>query len=141
MLLSVEHISKSFGIKQLLLGASLFLNTGDKVGVIGTNGTGKSTLLKIIAGIEPPDEGTVSFDPNIRFSFLTQNPKMDDDLTVLEQVFARFPAEFRKLHEYEAKTMLTKLGITDFARKTGGLSAGSASASRLRRRFWPPRTF
>jgi len=124
MLLSAEHISKNYGMKQLLLDTSLFLNTGDKVGIIGTNGTGKSTLLKIIAGIEQPDEGTVSFDPNIRFSFLPQNPEMEDELTVLEQVFARLPEEFREVHEYEAKTMLTKLGITDFACKTGVLSGG-----------------
>lgn len=124
MLLSAEYISKNYGIKQLLLDASFFLNPGDKIGIIGTNGTGKSTLLKIIAGIERPDEGTVSFDPDIRSSFLPQNPVMDDALTVLEQVFARFPAEFRELHEYEAKTMLNKLGIPDFECKTGILSGG-----------------
>ncbi|MEA4966219.1 MAG: ABC-F family ATP-binding cassette domain-containing protein [Oscillospiraceae bacterium] len=124
MLLSVEHIAKNYGMKQLLRDTSLFLNTGDKVGIIGANGTGKSTLLKIIAGIEQPDEGTVSFDPGIRFSFLPQNPEMEDELTVLEQVFTRFPAEFRKLHEYEAKTMLNKLGIPDFSCKTGVLSGG-----------------
>lgn len=124
MLLSAEHISKNYGIKQLLLDASLFLSTGDKIGIIGTNGTGKSTLLKIIAGIERPDEGTVSFDPNIRCSFLPQNPEMDDVLGVLEQVFKCFPPEFRELHEYEAKTMLNKLGIMDFDCKTGILSGG-----------------
>ena len=124
MLLSAEHISKNYGIKQLLLDASLFLNTGDKIGIIGTNGTGKSTFLKIIAGVERPDEGTVSLDPDIRSSFLPQNPEMDDELTVLEQVFARFPAEFRELHKYEAKTMLNKLGIPDFECKTGILSGG-----------------
>ncbi len=124
MLLSAEHISKNYGIKQLLTDASLFLNTGDKVGIIGTNGTGKSTLLKIIAGIEQPDEGSVSFDPNVSFSFLPQNPEMDDELTVLEQVFARLPAEYRTLHEYEAKTMLNKLAISDFECKTGILSGG-----------------
>lgn len=124
MLLSAEHISKNYVTKQLLLDASLFLNTGDKIGIIGTNGTGKSTFLKIIAGIERPDEGTVSFDPNVRFSFLPQNPEMDDTLTVLEQVFARFPPVFRELHEYEAKAMLNKLGIPDFACKTNVLSGG-----------------
>ncbi|MGE4352594.1 MAG: ABC-F family ATP-binding cassette domain-containing protein [Oscillospiraceae bacterium] len=124
MLLSVEHISKNYGIKQLLLDTSLYLNTGDKVGIIGMNGTGKSTLLKIIAGIETPDEGLRSFDPNIHFSFLPQNPEMDDELTALEQVFAQFPEEFRALHDYEAKTMLNKLGIPDFTSKIGTLSGG-----------------
>ncbi|NCC68852.1 MAG: ABC transporter ATP-binding protein, partial [Clostridia bacterium] len=122
---------KNYGIKQLLLDASLFLNTGDKIGIIGTNGTGKSTFLRIIAGIERPDEGTVSFDPNIRFSFLPQNPEMDDKLTVLEQVFARFPAEFRELHEYEAKAMLSRLGISDFSLKMGVLSGGQRKRAAL----------
>ncbi len=124
MLLSAEHISKNYGTKQLLTDASLFLNTGEKAGIIGTNGTGKSTLLKIITGIEQPDEGSVSFDPNVCFSFLPQNPEMDDEQTVLEQVFARLPAQYRTLHEYEAKTMLNKLAISDFECKTGILSGG-----------------
>jgi ATP-binding cassette subfamily F protein uup len=131
MLLSAEHISKNYGIKQLLQGVSLFLNAGDKVGIIGTNGVGKSTLLKIIAGMEWPDEGTVSFDPNIRLSFLPQNPEMDDALTVLEQVFASFPPEFRELHEYEAKAMLSRLGISDFSRKMGALSGGQRKRAAL----------
>jgi ATP-binding cassette subfamily F protein uup len=131
MLLSAEHISKNYGIKQLLQDVSLFLNAGDKVGIIGTNGVGKSTLLKIIAGMEWPDEGTVSFDPNIRLSFLPQNPEMDDALTVLEQVFASFPPEFRELHEYEAKAMLSRLGISDFSRKMGALSGGQRKRAAL----------
>lgn len=131
MLLSAEHLSKNYGMKQLLLDTSLFLNRGDKIGIIGTNGTGKSTLLRIIAGIERPDAGTVSFDPNIRFSFLPQNPELDDGLTVLEQVFVRFPSEFRALHDYEAKTMLNKLGIPDFACRTGVLSGGQRKRAAL----------
>lgn len=124
MLLTAEHISLNFGLKQLLDDVTLYLNEGDKIGIIGINGTGKSSFLRILAGEQIPDEGTVSLDPNVQVSFLSQNPKMDEDLTVMEQVFAHFSPEFRDLMEYEAKTMLTRLGITDFAQKVGTLSGG-----------------
>lgn len=124
MLLSAEHISKNYGMKQLLEDVSLYLNEGNRVGVIGINGTGKSTFLKILAGMEPPDKGTIAVNPNIQLSYLPQNPPIDDTLTVLEQVFAEFPAQFRELKEYEAKAMLTRLGITDYDAKMGTLSGG-----------------
>lgn len=124
MLLSAEKISKNYGMKQLLQEVSLYLNEGNRVGIIGINGTGKSTLLKILAGVEPPDEGSIAMNPNIQLSYLPQNPPFRDDCTVLEQVFAEFPAQFRELKEYEAKSMLTRLGITDFDAKMGVLSGG-----------------
>ncbi len=124
MLLSAEKISKNYGMKQLLKDVSLYLNEGNRVGIIGINGTGKSTLLKILAGVEPPDEGTISTNPNIQLSYLPQNPPFQDHFTVLEQVFAEFPSQFRDLKEYEAKSMLTRLGITDFEAKMGTLSGG-----------------
>lgn len=124
MLLSAEKISKNYGMKQLLQDVSLYLNEGNRVGIIGINGTGKSTLLKILAGVEPPDEGSIAMNPNIQLSYLPQNPPFQDDYTVLEQVFAEFPAQFRELKEYEAKSMLTRLGITDFDAKMGTLSGG-----------------
>ena len=124
MLLSAEHISKNYGMKTLLEDVSLYLEPGDKIGVIGINGTGKSTLLRICAGAEDPDEGKVSFDPNVQVSFLRQNPEMDSGATVLEQVFLGFPAEFRELKEYEAKTMLMRLGLPDPGLKIGSLSGG-----------------
>lgn len=124
MLLSAEKISKNYGMKQLLQDVSLYLNEGNRVGIIGTNGTGKTTFLKILAGVEPPDSGTISINPNIQLSYLPQNPPIRDELTVLEQVFAEFPAQFRDLKEYEAKAMLTRLGVTDFDAKMGVLSGG-----------------
>lgn len=124
MYLSAEKISKNYGMKQLLQDVSLYLNEGNRVGIIGTNGTGKTTFLKILAGVEPPDSGTISVNPNIQLSYLPQNPPIRDELTVLEQVFADFPAQFRDLKEYEAKAMLTRLGITDFDAKMGVLSGG-----------------
>ena len=124
MLLSAEHISKNYGTKQLLKDVTFYLEQGEKIGVIGVNGTGKSTLLKILAGVEEADEGRLSRDPNIQISYLSQTPQMAESATVLEQVFAQFPPEFRALKEYEAKTMLTRLGITDFEAKIGSLSGG-----------------
>ena len=124
MLLSAEHIYKNYGMKQLLSDSSLFLDEGQKLGIIGLNGTGKSTLLRILAEVEEPDEGSVTRYPNVQLSYLPQNPAMTDELTVLEQLFKSFPPEFRELNEYEAKTILTKLGITDFSQKIGALSGG-----------------
>ncbi len=124
MLLTAEHLSINFGMKQLLTDVNFYLNDGDKVGIIGINGTGKSTLLKVLAGCLEADEGRITRNPNVQVSYLSQNPQMDDSATVLDQVFLHFPAEFRELNEYEAKTMLTKLGFTDFDQKVGTLSGG-----------------
>jgi len=124
MLLTAENIDKNYGMRQLLDGVTLYLNAGERVGLIGVNGTGKSTFLKILAGVEDPDSGRVTRDPNVQISYLPQVPEMNDHFTVLEQVFAGHPAEFRQLNEYEAKATLTKLGITDFEQKIGELSGG-----------------
>ena len=124
MLLSAENLSINFGSRQLLEGVNFYLNEGDKVGIIGINGTGKSTFLKVLSGLIPPDEGKITRNPNVQVSILSQNPVMEDDATVLEQVFLHFPAEFRELNEYEAKSMLTRLGLTDFNQKVGTLSGG-----------------
>ena len=124
MLLSAENISKNYGMKQLLEDATLHVDERQKIGVIGLNGTGKSTFLKILAGLEYPDEGTVTMRRNAQVSYLPQTPEMDDNATVLEQVFADMPEDFRQLNEYEVKSMLTKLGITEFDAKTGTLSGG-----------------
>ena len=124
MLLSAEHLSINFGSRQLLEDVNFYLNEGDKVGVIGINGTGKSTFLKVLSGMLEPDGGTISRDPNVQISVLPQNPVMEEEATVLEQVFLHHPAEFRELNEYEAKAMLGRLGITDFSQKVGTLSGG-----------------
>ena len=124
MLLSAEHLSMDFGDRKLLEDVNFYLDDGDKTGIIGINGTGKSTFLKILAGELPPDRGSVTRNPNVQVSFLSQNPAMEDDATVLEQVFLHFPSQFRELNEYEAKSMLNKLGITDYEQKVGTLSGG-----------------
>ena len=124
MLLSAEHLSINFGSRQLLEDVNFYLNEGDKVGIIGINGTGKSTFLKVLSGMIQPDTGRISRNPNVQVSYLSQNPEMEDDATVLEQVFLHFPREFRELNEYKARSMLTKLGFTDFDQKVGTLSGG-----------------
>ena len=124
MLLSAEHISLNFGLKQLLEEVTLYLNEGDKIGIIGINGTGKSSLLRVLAGQQVPDQGTVSLDPNVQVCFLPQNPAMVEGATVLEQVFHDFSPDTRALLEYEAKAMLTRLGIADFTQPVDTLSGG-----------------
>ena len=124
MLLSAEHLSKNYGMKTLLEDAAIYLEQGEKIGVIGINGTGKSTLLRLLSGTEAPDEGAVRRDPNVQVSYLRQNPEMNPNASILEQVFLGFPGDFRELKEFEAKTMLTKLGLTDYDQKIGTLSGG-----------------
>lgn len=124
MLLAAEHIEKNYGMKRLIRDASLYLDTGDKVGIIGINGTGKSTLLRVLARVEEPDSGTVQVFPNVQVSYMPQNPDMDADATVLEQVFRDLPSEYRTVAEYEARTMLTRLGLNDHDQKIGTLSGG-----------------
>ncbi|WP_300298483.1 ABC-F family ATP-binding cassette domain-containing protein [uncultured Intestinimonas sp.] len=124
MLLSAEHISKSYGTRTILDDVSLYLEPGQKLGVIGINGTGKSTLLRILAGAEEPDGGSVSRDPNVRLDYLPQQPDFDPASTVLEQTFAGLSPEARELAEHEAKTILTRLGVPMFDQPVGELSGG-----------------
>ena len=138
MLLSAENISKNYGGRQLLDHVTLHIADGDKLGLIGLNGAGKSTLLKILAGVESPDVGEVSTDPGVRVSFLPQNPAMRDELSVLDQVFLGLGEDFRQAREYEAKTMLTRLGILDFDRRVGELSGGQRKRVALAEAFVRP---
>ena len=102
MLLSAEHLSNNFGSRQLLEDVNFYLNEGDQVGIIGINGTGKSTFLKVLAGALEADRGRITRNPNVQISYLSQNPVMEDEATILEQVVLHFPREFRELNEYEA---------------------------------------
>jgi len=99
-LLIVENISKSYSEKKLLSHVNLSLNDGDKLGLIGINGTGKSTLLKIIAGMEQADEGQVTKGTNMQIAYLPQNPNFDDQATVLEQVFKGDTPLLKLIREY-----------------------------------------
>lgn len=124
-LLTIENMSKSFTDKVLFDNVSLGINEGDRIGIIGINGTGKSTLLKIIAGIEQPDEGTVTKGKNIVIEYLAQNPEFDESKTIVENVVYGKVAkeEYRNL-EGEARSMLEKLGITDADGRIDTLSGG-----------------
>lgn len=124
MLLSAEQIEKTYGTRAVLDGASFYLDRGDKVGVVGVNGAGKSTLLRVLAGADEPDGGAVTRYPNVRLEYLPQDPSFEGENTVLEQVFAGLSPEARELQEYEARTILTKLGMTDFGQRVGALSGG-----------------
>lgn len=100
-LLSAEKISKSYSEKILLNQISLGINEGEKIGVIGINGTGKSTLLKVIAGDEYPDEGRIIKANGLRIEYLPQNPLFKDDTAVLQQVFKGNSPIMQLLREYE----------------------------------------
>ena len=124
MLLTAEKIFKSHGGRPILNGISLYLNEGDKIGVIGVNGIGKSTFLNILAQQEEPDEGTITRSAAVRVEYLRQNPEWDEKLTLLEHVFKGTSSNVRETKEYEAKTILTKLGLTEFDKPVSELSGG-----------------
>jgi ATP-binding cassette subfamily F protein uup len=100
-LINAENISKSYSEKILLDNINLGINEGDKIGLIGINGTGKTTFLRIIAGVEVPDTGRVITANSVKVEFLPQNPCFDGDATVLEQVFKGDSPVMRLIREYE----------------------------------------
>lgn len=124
ILLSANNISKTYMERKVLDDVSFFLNEGDKVGIVGINGTGKSTLLKILAGAEYPDGGTITRTNGIRISYLPQIPEFDDHGSILEQMLAHLPADLMESKEFEAKSILGKMGITDYDKDISTLSGG-----------------
>ncbi|SKC64132.1 ABC-F family ATP-binding cassette domain-containing protein [Maledivibacter halophilus] len=160
-ILTANNISKSYGEKKLFKNISFTINNGDKVGLIGINGTGKSTLLKIISGYETADLGDINIPNGINIEYLDQNPKFDSQSTVLQQIFKSNSPTIKLIKKYQetlktieenpkdgtlqkqllkltneinnlnawdmesqVKTVLTKLGVTDFNKKMGTLSGG-----------------
>ena len=124
MLLNMESVCKTYGDRALLDNVSFYMKSGDRVGIVGVNGCGKSTFLRLAAGVEAPDEGTVSYDPNVRLGYLPQNPAFDPENTVMEQVEAGLDPTAREIARYEAVEILTRLGIEDVNQKMGTLSGG-----------------
>ena len=124
ILLNADRITKSYTECPLLENISMSIHEGDKIGLIGVNGTGKSTLLKILAGKEDAEGGVITKTRGIRIGYLSQNPVFHKNLTVLEQVLQDVSANERESKEYECKTILTKLGITDFQEPVSNLSGG-----------------
>lgn len=124
-ILSLDKITKAYGERKVFDEADFFLEDGEKVGIIGINGTGKSTLLKIMAGLEQPDSGKVIRANHIVISYLKQQPDFRENETILEYVLreADMGHEQNNL-ESQAKTMLMNLEITDINQKIGELSGG-----------------
>lgn len=139
-IINITEITKTYTERKLFDKASFYLQEKEKVGVIGINGTGKSTLLKIVAGIEEPDAGQVIRANHIVVRYLPQNPVFDPELSVIDTVIAQscqnYVGDGTSAIKYEgnhadswtlvsdAKSMMTKLGITNFEQKAGELSGG-----------------
>lgn len=133
ILLNAEKISKGYSDRQLLDGCSLAVGQGDKIGLIGVNGTGKSTLLKVMAGVDFPDSGTITRSGGVRVAYLPQNPAFAPETTVLQQVMtgvvidkarAKEAKVVQQADEYQCKSILTQLGLSDYDQPIGQLSGG-----------------
>lgn len=133
-ILNAEKISKTYGEKVLFDKVVLGVNKGDKIGVIGVNGTGKSTFLKIIAGIEEPDAGEIVSGRGVTVSYLAQAPQFNPGDTIVGYVIK----DKNNASEAEAKTILTKLGITDFDAAINILSGGQRKRIALARTLVSP---
>lgn len=133
-ILNAEKISKTYGEKVLFDKVVLGVNKGDKIGVIGVNGTGKSTFLKIIAGIEEPDVGEIVSGRGVTVSYLAQAPQFNPGDTIVGYVIK----DKNNASEAEAKTILTKLGITDFDAAINTLSGGQRKRIALARTLVSP---
>jgi ATP-binding cassette subfamily F protein uup len=169
-LVTLDKISKEFGERVLIDQVDLLINVGDRIGLIGANGSGKTSLLQIIAGIEQPDAGSVTVWGGVRMEYLPQDPQLPGHQTVIESVFASSSPQLRLLSEYQqvtrllqgdphsaqwqlrmaelvdemdrldgwmaeanAKTILTKLGISDFYAPINTLSGGQGKRVALAR--------
>lgn len=128
-ILNAEKISKTFGEKELFNQVTLGVNDGDKIGVIGVNGTGKSTFLKIIAGIEVPDDGQIVKGRSVTVEYLPQTPEFLENDTIISYVIRGK----KNSSEAQAKTILNKLGISDFEADINTLSGGQKKRIALAR--------
>ena len=136
-ILNIEHISKIYGEKVIFDDVSCGIHDGDKIGIIGINGTGKTTLLRMIAGTEQPDEGQIVRQNGIRMAYLAQNADFPEDADVLSCVI-----EGNSQNEWtaqsDAKTILNRLGIVDHTQKIGHLSGGQKKRVALARTLLEP---
>ena len=135
--LNLEHISKIYGEKTVFDDVSFGIHEGDKIGVIGINGTGKTTLLKMIAGLEAPDEGQIITQNGLRVTYLPQNPEFPEGATVLSYVADGHETQDWNT-ESDAKTVLTRLSILDFDQPIAQLSGGQRKRAALARTLVNP---
>ena len=142
-LLTAEHITKAYSERVLLDDVSLGVQEGEKIGVIGVNGMGKSTLLRILAGAEEPDAGSVIRGRNVKVGYLPQTPVFGEEDTILSAVLSggaqASPEEFAE--ESEARAMLTRLGLPEFGKPVRELSGGQKKRAALVRVLLNPADF
>lgn len=129
-IMTVEQLSKSYGEKVLFKDASFGMDERDKIGVIGVNGTGKSTFLKIIAGLDTADEGQIAIGNGVRVQYLAQNPPFEPGNTVLQQVFAGDDPDLRTMREY--------MEILSGLEKNPGNAELEAALVRVGQKLMPP---
>lgn len=129
-IINIEHISKIFGGKVIFDDVSCGISEGEKIGVIGINGTGKTTLLRVLAGLEQPDEGQVITQNGIRIAYLQQNPAFPEEKTVLSYVTDGM-WDMDWTLQSEAKSMLNQLGIVDHEQPLAELSGGQRRKAAL----------
>lgn len=126
-LINLENVSKSFGLQTLLDGVSLGVQSGDRIGIVGVNGGGKTTLLEVLTGIEPPDEGRVSHNSDLRMAVVTQRFELDDALTIAHVIIEPLGLEtFEWASNSKVRDVLGGLGIVELGLETqvGSLSGG-----------------
>ena len=136
-ILNIEHISKNFGEKLIFDDVSYGIHEGDKIGIVGINGTGKTTFLKMIAGLEEPDNGQIIRQNGLRITYLPQSPEFPEGANVLDYVAdGKWEQEWNT--ESEAKTVLMRLGITEYMAKIETLSGGQKKRVALARTLVNP---
>ncbi|MCR4600748.1 MAG: ABC-F family ATP-binding cassette domain-containing protein [Clostridia bacterium] len=124
VLLNADNINKSYTVDPLIDNVTLSISEGEKIGLIGVNGTGKSTLLRILAGVEEPDSGTITRTRNTRIAYMPQNPDYDGNLTVAEQAAFYLRKVDPSADDFRCHSLLTKMRIRDLDALMGNLSGG-----------------
>ena len=124
VLLTCENIRKSYTEKPLITDVSISIHDTDKIGFVGVNGTGKSTLLKIVAGEMEAEGGSIITSNELIRAYLPQNPPWDENLTVLQQAMSDIQKAGGTVEEYQCRAMLSKLGMNDYDMPMSTLSGG-----------------
>ena len=134
MLVSIEHLSKMQNVRAIVDDVSFAIEEKDRIALVGVNGTGKSTLLRVIAGKEKADSGTITYRRELRISMLDQDPVFDASSTVLDAVLAGAD----DVSAYEARSILNRLGMRDMEAEIGILSGGQKKRVALARALLRP---